>query len=47
MPGSRMLAKVSANGTPVNATVVTSVLSVLVCVYAAAFFLYNSAPAGS
>ncbi|HEX6085218.1 MAG TPA: amino acid permease [Thermoanaerobaculia bacterium] len=42
MPGSRMLAKVSANGTPVNAIVVTSILSVLVCVYAAAFYVVTS-----
>jgi amino acid transporter len=42
MPGSRMLARVSANGTPVNAIVVTSVLSVLVCVYAAAFYVVTS-----
>jgi amino acid transporter len=42
MPGSRMLARVSANGTPVNAIVVTSVISVLVCVYAAAFYVVTS-----
>jgi amino acid transporter len=42
MPGSRMLSKVSANGTPVNAIVVTSILSVLVCVYAAAFYVVTS-----
>ncbi|HVE70321.1 MAG TPA: amino acid permease [Thermoanaerobaculia bacterium] len=42
MPGSRMLSRVSANGTPLNAIVVTSILSVLVCVYAAAFFVVTS-----
>ena len=42
MPGSRRLSRVSANGTPVNAIVVTSVLSVLVCVYAAAFYVVTS-----
>lgn len=42
MPGSRYLKRVSANGTPVNAIVVTSVLSVLVCVYAAAFYVVTS-----
>lgn len=42
MPGSRMLARVSANGTPVSAIVVASVLSVLVCVYAAAFYVVTS-----
>ena len=42
MPGSRTLSRVSANGTPVHAIVVTSVLSVVVCVYAAAFFVVTS-----
>jgi amino acid transporter len=42
MPGSRMLSRVSANGTPMNAIIVTSILSVLVCVYAAAFFVVTS-----
>jgi amino acid transporter len=42
MPGSRVLKRVSANGTPVSAIVVTSILSVLVCVYAAAFYVVTS-----
>jgi amino acid transporter len=42
MPGSRMLARVSRNGTPVNAIIVTSIISVLVCVYAAAFYVVTS-----
>ena len=42
MPGSAYLKRVSANGTPVNAIVVTAVLSVLVCVYAAAFYVVTS-----
>ncbi len=42
MPGSHRLKRVSANGTPVNAIVVTSVLSVLVCIYAAAFYVVTS-----
>jgi amino acid transporter len=42
MPGSRYLKRVSHNGTPVNAIVVTSILSVLVCVYAAAFYVVTS-----
>ncbi|HEY0372282.1 MAG TPA: amino acid permease [Thermoanaerobaculia bacterium] len=42
MPGARMLKRVSGNGTPVNAIVVTSILSVLVCVYAAAFYVVTS-----
>ncbi len=42
MPGAAMLKRVSANGTPVNAIVVTSILSVLVCVYAAAFYVVTS-----
>ena len=42
MPGARTLKRVSANGTPVHAIVVTSILSVLVCVYAAAFFVVTS-----
>jgi amino acid transporter len=42
MPGSGVLKRVSANGTPVPAIVVTSILSVLVCVYAAAFYVVTS-----
>ena len=42
MPGSAYLKRVSPNGTPVNAIVVTSILSVLVCVYAAAFYVVTS-----
>jgi len=42
MPGSRALKRVSAHGVPVNAIVVTSILSVLVCVYAAAFYVVTS-----
>jgi amino acid transporter len=42
MPGSAYLKRVSRNGTPVNAIVVTAILSVLVCVYAAAFYVVTS-----
>jgi amino acid transporter len=43
MPGSAYLKRVSGtHHTPVNAIVVTSVLSVLVCVYAAAFYVVTS-----
>ena len=42
MPGSKYLKRVSRNGTPVWAIVVTSVLAVLVCVYAAAFYVVTS-----
>ncbi|HEV7239053.1 MAG TPA: amino acid permease [Thermoanaerobaculia bacterium] len=42
MPGAAMLKRVSTNGTPVNAIVVTSILSVLVCLYAAAFYVVTS-----
>lgn len=42
MPGAALLKRVSAQGTPVNAIVVTSILSVLVCVYAAAFYVVTS-----
>jgi len=42
MPGSSYLKRVSHNGTPVHAIVVTSILSVLVCVYAAAFYVVTS-----
>ncbi len=42
MPGAARLKRVSVNGTPVNAIVVTSILSVLVCVYAAAFYVVTS-----
>ncbi|HYR28589.1 MAG TPA: amino acid permease [Thermoanaerobaculia bacterium] len=42
MPGSKYLKRVSANGTPVWAIVVTCVLAVLVCVYAAAFYVVTS-----
>jgi amino acid transporter len=42
MPGSGAMKRVSAHGVPVNAIVVTSVLSVLVCIYAAAFYVVTS-----
>lgn len=42
MPGSRWLKRVSRNGTPVHAIVITSVLAVVVCLYAAAFFVVTS-----
>jgi amino acid transporter len=43
MPGARYLARVNGkHQTPVNAIVVTSILSVLVCVYAAAFYVVTS-----
>src|SRR5687767_9990736 len=42
MPGSRYLKRVSSNGTPVWAIVVTSLLAVLVCLYAAAFYVVTS-----
>lgn len=42
MPGSRYLKRVSVNGTPVNAILVTSLLAVLVCLYAAAFYVVTS-----
>ncbi|HEX2061223.1 MAG TPA: amino acid permease [Thermoanaerobaculia bacterium] len=43
MPGARYLARVNGrHQTPVNAIVATSVLSVLVCVYAAAFYVVTS-----
>jgi amino acid transporter len=42
MPGSRWIKRVSTKGTPVVAIVVTSILSVLVCVYAAAFYVVTS-----
>lgn len=42
MPGSKYLKRVGANGTPVYAIVVTSALAVLVCLYAAAFYVVTS-----
>lgn len=42
MPGSKYLKRVSKSGTPVWAIVVTSILAVLVCVYAAAFYVVTS-----
>ncbi|HET7437067.1 MAG TPA: amino acid permease, partial [Thermoanaerobaculia bacterium] len=43
MPGSALLKRVSGrHRTPVAAIVITSVLSVLVCVYAAAFYVVTS-----
>jgi amino acid transporter len=42
MPGARYLKRVSAHGSPVHAIVVTSILAVLVCVYAAAFYVVTS-----
>ena len=42
MPFSGHLKRVSARHVPVNAIVVTSILSVLVCIYAAAFFVVTS-----
>lgn len=43
MPGAKYLKRVNGkHHTPVNAIVVTSVLSVLVCVYAAAFYVVTS-----
>lgn len=43
MPGARYLKRVNGkHHTPVNAIVVTSILSVLVCVYAAAFYVVTS-----
>lgn len=43
MPGARLLKRVHAvNGTPVAATLVTSALAVLICLYAAAFSVVTS-----
>ena len=43
MPGAKYLKRVNGkHHTPVNAIVVTSILSVLVCVYAAAFYVVTS-----
>ena len=42
MPGWRFLSKVSGNGVPVNAILATSVLAVLACVYATAFYVVTS-----
>jgi amino acid transporter len=43
MPGSRFIKKVSPKyRTPVHATIITSVLAVLICLYASAFFVVTS-----